>query len=145
VKAELVNKKTEGKGTHKKIKCECGKEMTDSAFEYHRLRCESHKKDNSSPYPVTKMDSEEAEKILSQRCRSRSMGIQSEDGKWIKKLVYSCKIGETLKIPVPDHKEALRIRSLWIYYAKSRRLVGVVSIIKTWKGKDVFLSVSKRV
>ena len=140
MKAELVDKK--GEQDSKRIKCKCGREFTKSALEYHKLRCEVHKKASKSPYPVVKMNPEEVEKILSRRHHGGGVNNASTDGKWIKKLVYSCKIGEIIKIPVPDHKEALRIRSLWIYYAKSRN-IGIVSIIKTWKGKDVFLSVNK--
>lgn len=136
IKIELIdNQKQDKKG---KIKCKCGKEFSKTnGFSYHRLRCGAYKKDGGSPYPVEKLSSEEAEKILLSKHRL------TNDGKWMKKLVYKCKIGEVMKISVPDHKEAQRICQLWKYYVKSRKLVATVKITKTWRGKDVFLSVNQ--
>ena len=138
MKAELVDNTKTKKQYHRKMKCKCGKEMTDSAFEYHKLRCEVHKNAGQNPYPVQKMSSEEAERIL----LAKNNRVVT-NGKWMKKLVYKCKIGEVLKISVPDHREAQRICQLWKYYVKARNLVATVKISKTWKGKDVFLSMSK--
>jgi len=69
--------------------------------------------------------------------------LLTNDGKWIKKLVYKCKIGEVIKISVPNNDEAQRISQLWRYYVKARKLISIVKVSKTWRGKDVFLSVSK--
>ena len=142
MKVELVErvkevKKVKGAVRHKRVTCKCGKEMTDSAFQYHKLRCESYKENGKTPYPVEKMSSEEAEKILLAKAEHHKL---TNDGKWMKKLVYKCKIGEVMKISVPNYKEAQRISQLWKYYVKTRKLVAIVKISKTWKGKDIFLS-----
>jgi hypothetical protein len=42
IKVELVDNVQKVK--RKRVTCKCGKEMTYSAFEYHKLRCETYKK-----------------------------------------------------------------------------------------------------
>jgi hypothetical protein len=137
IKVELVDNVQKVK--RKRVTCKCGKEMTYSAFEYHKLRCETYKKNGKSSYSAEKISSEEAEKILS----SKEHHKITNDGKWIKRLVYECRVGEVVKISVPDHKESQRICQLWRYYVISRKLLPIVKISKTWRGKDVFLSVKK--
>ena len=134
IKTEFVDNQKKDK-----IKCKCGKEFSrTNGFSYHRLRCEAYKKDGENPYPTEKMSSEEAEKILLTKHKL------TNDGKWMKKLVYKCKIGEVVKISVPDHREAQRICQLWKYYVNVRKLTAVVKISKTWRGKDVFLSLLRK-
>jgi hypothetical protein len=139
IKVELVDnvQKVKKKINRKRVTCKCGKEMTDSAFLYHKLRCEVCRNDEKSPYPVEKMSSKRTRKVLASKIDHHKL---TNDGKWIKKLVYQCKIGEGVKISVPDHKEAQRICQLWRYYVTARKLIAIVKINKTWKGKNVFLS-----
>jgi hypothetical protein len=129
IKVELVDKQN---GKEKdRIKCKCGKDFNIRSFDYHKLRCDAYKDTQKVPYPVSKVD-EMIGKIQS-----------NQSNQWIAKLVYSCKVGDVMKIVVPTKEEVLRITGMSRYYAKKKGLVVIYRTEKIWKGINLFLSVAK--
>jgi ribosomal 50S subunit-recycling heat shock protein len=70
--------------------------------------------------------------------------IQSnQSNQWIAKLIYSCKVGDVMKIVVPTKEEVARVTQISRYYAKKKDMSIVYRTEKIWRGINLFLSVAK--